>query len=111
MQTLEHQLSAPSRSKDGSTPQPEEPLQIVMPTPAVVMGSTGMMPQAPPPVTAMPQSVAPMNTGSMALVAQTGHHQQPQFGFNEMSNMTLANLLSHVTVNEQVLATPERIIY
>ena len=115
LETLENQLSAPSRAvKDGATPQPEEPLQIVMPTPAVAMGA-GVMPppQAPTTVSVIPP--APAVTLSSAAVATaaginmipppTQHHQQPQFAFNEMSGMTLATLLSHVVINEQVTIT------
>ena len=37
--TMDEQLSAPRRQADSSTPQPEEPLEINMPTPAVNAGA------------------------------------------------------------------------
>ena len=36
---MDEQLSAPRRQADSSTPQPEEPLEINMPTPAVNAGA------------------------------------------------------------------------
>jgi len=92
LERLEPQLSAPSRpAKEGSTPQPDEPLHIPMPTPAVAMGA-GM------PASAMPAPAVPM-------APPTTHHQQPQFGFQEISGLTLSALMSHVIINEQVQAT------
>jgi len=82
-------LSAPSRpAKEGSTPQPDEPLHIPMPTPAVAMGA------------GMPASAMPVPAVAVAPTAV--QHQQPQFGFQEISNLTLTALMSHVVVNEQV---------
>lgn len=106
LNSLEHQLSAPSRVvKEGSTPQPDEPLQIVMPTPSVAMGSGGMMPP-PPSVGVMPMTAVTLSAAAVANMAilppPAAHHQQPQFSFSEMNGMTLSTLLSHITINEQV---------
>jgi len=109
LETQENQLSAPSRVvvKDGATPQPEEPLQIVMPTP-VIDNRAGVMPPqppapvVPPAVTLSAAAAAAAAAAGISIVQPTPHHQQPQFAFSEMSNMTLATLVSHLVINEQV---------
>jgi len=59
-----------------------------MPTPAVAVGA-GM------PATSMP-------VPAVAMAQPATHHQQPQFGFQEISGLTLTALMSHVVINEQV---------
>jgi len=59
-----------------------------MPTPAVAMGA------------GMPASAMPVP--AVAMAPPTTHHQQPQFGFQEISGLTLTALMSHVVINEQV---------
>jgi len=48
----------------------------------------------------MPASSVPVPAVAMAQPAT--HHQQPQFGFQEISGLTLTALMSHVVINEQV---------
>ncbi|KAK2193621.1 hypothetical protein NP493_11g11020 [Ridgeia piscesae] len=84
---LEPQLSAPSKVKESaSTPQPEEPLQINMPTPttAVVMSTASMTPLS--------------TTGATPVVAPL----LPQFGYHEINVMSLAGLAPHIAICEQL---------
>ena len=84
--TVEHQLSAPSKVKESSTtPQPEEPLQINMPTPTTTnLGST----------------VTTSSTVTTATPAiQT---PQPRFSYQDINVMSLAGLAAHIVINEQV---------
>jgi len=65
-----------------------------MPTPAVAVGA------------GMPATSVPVPAVAMAQPAT--HHQQPQFGFQEISGLTLTALMSHVVINEQVETAPPR---
>ena len=91
LQYMEYQLSAPSKVPESATPQPEEPLQINMPTPvttALMAGSAGgggVVPAPAPPV-ATP-AVAP---------------PQPKFGYHEINVMSLAGLVPHTAISEHV---------
>jgi len=49
----------------------------------------------------MPASAMPVPAVAMA-PPTTHHQQQPQFGFQEISGLTLTALMSHVVINEQV---------
>ncbi len=88
---LEPQLSAPSKVKESSsTPQPEEPLQINMPTPTTA---------APIPSAAMtPLSAASNATPVVAPLL-------PQFGYHEINVMSLAGLAPHIAICDQVSAS------
>ena len=52
----------------------------------------------------MPATSMPMPAVTLAQPPTT-HQQQPQFGFQEISSLTLAALMSHVVINEQVEIT------
>jgi len=43
--------------------------------------------------------------------ATTHHQQQPRFGFQEISGLTLSALMSHVVINEQVFIVIYLFIY
>jgi len=64
-----------------------------MPTPAVAVGA------------GMPASSMPVPAIAMTQPPATHHQQQPQFGFQEISGLTLTALMSHVVINEQVEMT------
>ncbi len=85
---IEQQLSAPSRVKESSTPQPEEPLQIHMPTPTTT--------------TALGTTVT--TTSTTTATTPVAQPPQPKFGYHEVNVLSLSGLAPHVTINEQVLS-------
>jgi CCR4-NOT transcription complex subunit 1 len=99
LERLEPQLSAPSRpAKDGSTPQPDEPLQICMPIPSVAMGAGVMMSSSVGAMMAPPPAPPPTAT----VLPPVAQHPQPQFAYHDISGLTLTALMSHAVINEQI---------
>ena len=100
---LENQLSAPKKMNESSTPQPDEPLQINMPTPTVAPNIPGAQTVAPPPgAAAGPQGGVPGSAGAGASSGAGISAPQPQFGYNEINHMSLGSLAHHISINEQV---------
>lgn len=87
---LEHQLSPPSKPKDSSTPQPDEPLQINMPTP-----TTTMMTQVISNPTAISNAASALSAAAPL---------QPQYGYNEI-NLNFSSVSNHIIINDQVLVS------
>jgi len=105
-----HQLSMPStggptsaatagKLKDSATPQPEEPLQINMPTPtsAILAAPSSAAAAAAAAVAAVVAS--PVVTGAGGVQQQ---QQQPQFAYNDINIMSPNGLAQHITINEQI---------
>lgn len=87
LESLECQLSASTKVKESpSTPQPEEPLQINMPTPTVA----ATMP-APPNIPTTPSTPSSAPGPS-----------QPKFGYHEINVMSPAGLTQHVAINDRL---------
>ena len=124
MNTLEQQLSAPRRQlPESNTPQPEEPLEINMPTPVTVavtvapaqpaiaitttaqaapVASTSTAPAVAAPIAV--STAAETTTTSATATTATSQPQGPQaqFAYNDINILSLGSLQPLVTFNEQI---------
>ena len=93
---LVHQLSAPRASKgESSTPQPEEPLQINMPTPTTTAA-----------IATIPTTTATTTAGPTSSVMAA---PQPQFTYTEVTVSSLGGLSPHININDQVSKQPHNL--
>ena len=107
---MDQQLSAP-KPADPSTPQPEEPLQINMPTPTTAMMTNPTVPGASIPASTVntvataanaPSGGAAVPTGGPVSGAGAIMAPQPQFNYNQINIMSFHSISQYIQVNDTV---------